>query len=105
MARLTVQEPGLTGADVTLAAATAGGDEFINDGHTMLRVYNGGGGSITVTTARNRNCNQGFSHSNAVTVETVSTHFIGPFPRDEFPSIVEITYSGVTSVTVGAFKC
>jgi len=104
MATLTVQRPGLAGAAVTLAAADAADDSFANDGKTLVKVANGGGAPITVTIPRAANCNQGFSHSQQVTVAAGADKVIGPFPRKEFSSPVTVQYSAVTSVTVGAFK-
>jgi hypothetical protein len=104
MAVLTVQQVSLTGADITSAAAAAGGDTVPNDGLTALRVNNAHSGAWIVTIARSIACNQGFTHSVAVTVSAGTTKFIGPFPRDEFAHILSITYDGVTALTIGAFK-
>ena len=104
MATLTVQEVSLTGDDITTSAAAGGGDRVSNDGKISLKVVNGHSGAQTVTIARNRKCNQGFQHDVAIAVGAGETAYIGPFPRDEFASIIDITYSGVTSLTIGAFR-
>lgn len=59
MADLTVQTPTLAGLNPTFAAASVGGDAFLNDGNTYLHVKNGGGGSINVTVDSQTQCSQG----------------------------------------------
>jgi len=103
MALLTVQTVSLTGADVTVAAAGAGGDTFVNDGKTAIKVVNAHSGDWVVSIARNRACNQGFTHTVEETVAAGTTEFIGPFPRDEFAHIVSVSYDGVTALSIGAF--
>lgn len=108
MAALTVQTIALAGAKkATLVAATATGDTFVNDGKTYLEVANGGVGAITVTITGQRNLPLGTSSTKTVSVTNGTTKRIGPFPvgnynREEDESVV-VTYSGVTTVTVGAF--
>lgn len=104
MATLTVQKPGLTGAVVTLAAAAAGGDTFANDGQTMMKVTNGGVGSINVTVNSQRTCDQGSDHDIVVAVGAGVTKDIGPFDPYRFGGMLLVTYSGVTSVSVGAYS-
>ena len=105
MARLTVQEPGLTGAEITTAAAAADGDEFINTGHEMVKAVNGSGADIDITVEADRACNYGTTHSNVTTVTAGDTFIFGPFPREWFASIVEMTYESETDLEVGVFKC
>lgn len=109
MATLTVQQITRAGVDPSLSAAAGGGDSFLPGDDVFLHVNNGGGGSITVTVA-----GQGTVLPNmdipdvAVAVGAGTDRFIGPFPSQYFadPSdgLADITYSGVTSVTVGAFR-
>lgn len=94
-----------------LVAASAGGDQFNNlvatTERTFLRVVNGGGSPITVTIASQVLCNQGYTHDLAVSVAASGEEWIGPLSRDRFNDgngNVQITYSGVTSVTVQAVR-
>lgn len=104
MAVLTVQQPGLTGAVITAAAADVAGDSFVNDGTIKLTVINGGAAPITVTIPSARECNFGESHSVEVTIAAGATKVIGPFPTAQFGSTVEVSYSDVTTVTVSVVK-
>lgn len=102
MAAITIQSPTATGAVVTTAAASAGGDTFVNDGHTVLTVINGGVGSVTVTINAEHLCNFGFDHDGGGAVANGATKQFGPFPQARFGTTVEVTYTGVTDVTVSA---
>ena len=104
----------LTPADVTVAgvletlvAADATGNNFPNpDGRTYLRVNNGGGGSITVTINSVAPCNQGSDHDGGGAVANGTSRVFGPFSPGRFNNAtggIDVTYSGVTSVTVGVF--
>ena len=107
MAALTVQTVTNTGTEVTYAAAAGGGDTFVNDGRTYLHVKNGGGSPITVTINSQENCNYGSDHNIAVIVANGSEKIIGFFSKKRFNNTggaVEVTYSGVTTVTVAAVK-
>ena len=80
-------------------AAASGGDNFPNDGHTLLYVSNQGAGGITVTADSIAN--------KAYTIGTLVRALIGPFPKSDFDDVdgkVQITYSGVTTVTVAAIR-
>ena len=107
MATLTVQDVNSGGAVPTYAAAAGGGDQFSNDGKTMIHVKNGSGGSITVTVASQVSCSQGATHNTAVAIAAGAEKMIGPFPTDRYNDangFVQLTYSGVTSLTLGAFQ-
>lgn len=109
MAVLTVQTVTRAGLVVedSGSAAAGGGDSFANDGTVMLIVKNGGGSSITVTLDI-----QATTDGQAVTDKTVSvtngkTALIGPFPTaiyNDGNGRTNVTYSGVTSITVMACK-
>ena len=94
-----------TGAAVALAAANADGNYFANNtGRTVLLVKNAGAGSVNVTVNSQRACDQGFDHDLVVAVANDSVIVaIGPFTTSRFndgDGRVQITYSGVSSVTV-----
>lgn len=114
MADLTVQTVVEAGIIPTYAAAAGGGDAIPgNDGQIMLHVKNGGGGSITVTIAAQTTAGVTpglgpVSKANAGgSVANASEKMFGPFPVVAFNDgngKVQVTYSGVTSVTVAAIK-
>lgn len=104
MATIAPQEISKAGAVITLAPANGGGDKFQAGPGLMLRVKNGDSGSHNVTVARPVPCSMGFNHDLVVAVAAGATEEIGPFPSSEFADalgFVNLTYSAVTSVTVG----
>lgn len=111
MAQLTPTKLALPSTLHTLVAAAGGGDTFPNDGRTWVHVKNGGGSPITVTfddvgSSTPIGAEQ-FDPDVAVTVAAGAERICGPFPTERFggeTGLVAITYSGVTSVTVGAYR-
>src|SRR3954471_8190504 len=105
MATLVVQDITTAGqVPSSLVSAAGGGDQFPNDGRTMLEVANGGGGSITVTIASQKPCDQGPTHHPTLAVAASATKRIGPFDPARYNDsngMVQVSYSGVSSVTVG----
>jgi hypothetical protein len=108
MATLTTQSVTRAGLAQTFAAAAGGGDSFTPDKDTWIEVVNGGGSPITVTIVT-----PGTSYGLALadaggSVTNGTTRKFGPFPAEAFADptdgLADITYSGVTSVTVGVFK-
>lgn len=108
MATLTVQSTDLDGTLVTYVACAGGGDEFINDGNTMLHIKNGSGGTITITVNSLVNCSQGFDHNSITAIVAGAESMIGPFDLTRFNASATgraaITYSGVTSLTIAAVR-
>lgn len=110
MALLTVQRPTTAGVAITLAAAAVGGDSFPNNGQTFFRIKNAGAGAVTVTFDSPTTCSFGVAanaaHDLAVVVTNDSAVYeIGPFTQGRYNddnSRVQVTYTGVTSVTVAA---
>lgn len=96
----------------SLVAATVSGDTFVNDGNTFLVVTNGGGAPITVTiTVQKPNFKVPdlgtVTFANVVvSVTNATTKWIAvpKGPYNNASNRVSVTYSAVTSVTVGAFK-
>jgi hypothetical protein len=90
---------------MTLTAAAAGGDQFQNDGKTLLRIKNADGSGMTATVTAQTACNYGTVHSTTVTVgATTGDVLAGPFDPaiyNNSSGYVVVTYSAVTSVTVG----
>lgn len=104
MAAITIRVPGLTGVTSALAAASAGGDTFLNDGKTQFLAENAGGGAIDITFNSTQACDQGFDHNVTVNVPAGQRRVIGPFSVARFGANVSVTYSGVTGLTVGAIS-
>lgn len=113
MATLTVLDIDQTGPTSALAAAAGGGDAFADDGdqRTFFEINNGGGGSINVTFAYVPGAERipGYGVITlpdlVVAVGAGLRKVIGPFPRnfiDPATGLISVTYSGVTTVTVGA---
>jgi hypothetical protein len=108
MAVLSVQQISTAGVvPATLVAASAGGDSFANNGRTVFDAANGSGAPITVTFASQKPCDQGSTHNTVVSVTNGTTRRIGPFDPSRYNDgngFVQVTYSAVTSLTVGAFS-
>lgn len=108
MALLAHQQVAATGTAVSLTAAAGGGDTVNPDDRVFLWVKNGSGAPITVTVV----VPGAFYGQNlgdiAVSVPaTTGERLIGPLDRklaDPSTGVVNITYSGVTSLTVAAVR-
>lgn len=112
MAALTVQNTGLgtSALEPTYAAASAGGDTFVNgDGRVILHVKNGSGASIDVTITTPYSLRGGIAVDDPVTaVPAGEDRMIGPFDPAVFNAAagtgVSVSYSAATSVTVAAIR-
>ena len=115
MATLTPAIIAEGGVALAAVAAAGGGDQFANpnDARTFLEVINGGAGAITVTiTAQTASFNvpgRGTltKANGGGSVAAGATKLFGPFAADAFNDSsgnVQVSYSGVTSVTVQAFR-
>lgn len=105
VANLATQVIGLTGLAPAYSAAAGGGDTFTPGDDVFLHVKNGGGSSVTVTVVTPNTAAGGLAISDvAVAVPAAGERMIGPLPRQNFSrsadGLGDITYSGVTSVTV-----
>ena len=120
MATLSTQSISLAGAVPTYATAADNGveatptymDKFRAGAHTYLHVKNGGGAPTTVT-VNDPNSDAPtaayvFNPDIEVTINAGAEKVLGPFPaarfRDPADGLVHVTYSVVTSVTVGVFS-
>lgn len=107
MATLTSQQISLAPAASTLAAASVGGDKVAPGDTTFLEVLNSSGSSITVTIDSVTPSNYGDDTNVVVTVAAGARKKIGPLRASRFAGavdgLVSVTYSDVTTVTVGAF--
>lgn len=109
MATLATQNITRAGVAESLVAAAGGGDACEVGPGMMLKVVNGGGAPITVTLAVPSGLSTipNLAYGNdAVSVPNGSHRWIkvGPEFRDPVTGLCTITYSAVTSVTVGAFN-
>ena len=110
MAILSVAQTSLAGVALGAVAAAGGGDSFPNDGATALYVKNASGGALTVTAAAPNADNFGVTnavHDSVVSVAAGAERILGPFPPGRFNDAnnrVQLTYSGVTTLTVSPFR-
>jgi hypothetical protein len=107
MATITPQTG--SGQAVAYAAASGGGDTVAFGSATnrpLIIVRNASGSSVTVTLAGMVPCSLGFTHSLAVTCPVGDTEIVPPpytiDPAAATRGNVNLSYSAVTSVTVGA---
>lgn len=109
MATLATQTITRAGVQGSLTAAAGGGDAMACGPANFLYVNNGGGAPITVTlVVPSALVAYGEVISNrAVSVTNGTFKLIGPIIanlyQDPTTGLCTITYSGVTTVTVGAF--
>lgn len=107
---LTVQEITRTGLTPALTAANADGHSVANEERTFLIVTNGGGGSINVTVQTPGTVDTLAVSDLVVAVPNGQTRYIGPFSKSVYDQSgadadkIYVDFSGVTSVTCGAFK-
>lgn len=107
MSTLAYQQSTIGGTAVTLAAASAGGDKVAPNANGALMVRNGDAAAKTVTIVVPGNTKYGQPDPDvSVVVAAGATAMVGPFPQDlaGVDGLVSVTYSAVTSVTVGAVQ-
>lgn len=109
MATLATQKIARAGLGPTYAAAAGGGDSFSPSKNTFLHVKNGGGGAVTVTVVTPGTLIADIAIADvAVSVPAGGERMIGPCPYEYFADpadgLADITYSGVTSVTVAVLE-
>jgi hypothetical protein len=106
MAALVTQVIGLPSLLPTFAAAAGGGDTATPGADTFLVVKNGGGSSINVTIDVPGSDDFGNANPDMVVAVLNATERYIPLRHSKFvqaSGLVNITYSAVTSVTVGVF--
>jgi hypothetical protein len=109
MATLAVDNTSVLGVEPTLVTAAGGGDDFPNEGvQTIFVIDNASGGAITVTFDDTGSVSpvgaEAFDADVAVILGAGTRFYIGPFPLNRFGKSVAVTYSGVTSLTVGVIR-
>lgn len=101
-AKTTQVAPGVTGATLAFTAAAGGGDTVpLNNGMTLLIFTNAGGSPQTVT-VDSELCSFGEEHDAPIVVGAGATKVAGPFDKARYGATLELTYSGVTSLTFAA---
>jgi hypothetical protein len=90
-------------------AANAGGNSFTNTGTEYVYISNASVGSITCSFAITAAVDGITPAAKTVIVPAGKWTLVGPWPTNYYndtstPQVVNITYSGVTTLTVGAFK-
>jgi hypothetical protein len=109
MATLTVLSSSYRGANVngSWSAASAGGDEFDNDGDTILVVQTTTGSATTLTFATPATPGGLTITPKTYSISNSGMHILGPFPREWFNNAsgrVSVTYSSVTNLNVQPVK-
>lgn len=108
MATLTVQEISRAGITPTFAAAAGGGDQFQNNGRCFAESKCTDATPKTVTFVTQSTVDGLAVTDLAITVPaTTGDKMVGPFPPDIYNDangFVQITYSAVTALTIGAFR-
>lgn len=109
MAVLTVAAAARSGLTLAQVAAAAGGDKMPNTGKEILVITNASVGAITLSfpfAARAAVDGVAPAAKTAV-VGAGATVIAGPFPPEQYNNAseqVDITYSGVTTLTVQAVR-
>ena len=106
---LTVQTLFFTGTTPSFAAAAAGGNSFANSsGDVFIEIKNVGSAiNVTVTVASNVVDGLTIADLSATIPATTGDKMLGPFNIGRFndgSGNVNIAFSSVTSVTIGAFR-
>jgi hypothetical protein len=112
LATLVVQPVARVGVAPTYAACTGGGDAAPVGDRNWIQVKNGSGAPITVTVATNPSGGAPFAGTALATESfsvpaTTGDIVYGPLTpqlfADPTTGMATITYSGVTSLTIGVF--
>lgn len=103
MATLTILTSTLGDQDLTAAAASASGDQFLNDGRVVLYFKNTNASDRTITIVTAGTVNGLAIADVTLTISQDEEKIIGPFPPRVFNDgngYVQLTYSAHTNLTV-----
>lgn len=101
---LSVTSIARTGITDTLTAANVDGHTIANNGTMWFEVLNGSGGSIDVIVGPSDTVDGLAVTPRTVAVAAAARKKFGPYPKAHYGSTVTVTFSAVTTVTVGAFN-
>jgi hypothetical protein len=107
MAILTSQHVTQAGLAPSYATAAGGGDKFAPGNNVFVHVKNGGGSPVDVTFDSKTPSNYGTDENLVVSVPASGERMVGPFSAGRFAGtdgLVDVSYSGVTSVTVAVVR-
>ncbi len=109
MATLATQLVTRAGVIPSYAAAAGGGDAFTPGPTVWLHAKNASGGSITITVVTSKTDAIGNPVAdNTIAIAAGAEKAFGPFPYEHYADnatgLGSITYSGTTSLTIGAFS-
>ena len=107
MATLTVQTISRTGLEPTYGSAAAGGDEFANSGDEFIHIKNGDASSHTLTIETPATVDGLAVADRTVSIPAGEERMVGPFQAatyNDSGGLVQLTYDGVTSVTIAIIK-
>ena len=106
MATLTAQTIVRAALTPALAAAAAGGDEFVNTGKEFVELENASVGDIVATFVTTATVDGLAVADRTVTIDAGERRFVGPFSSsyEDSETKIQITYDGVTSLTIGVFR-
>lgn len=104
---LTVTDISRSGITATLTSAAAAGNKFANNGKVFIDISNGYTGAITATFITGRTVDDLAVADLTVQIASGAEKFIGPFEPGTFndsDGYVNIDFTTVTTVTIGAFR-
>ncbi len=107
MATLTVKSPARAANSFPEESAAVGGDEFVNTGSELLIIENGDAASMTLTVVTQIMVDGEDLDDKEISVPAGERHLLGPWPENVYNDEngkVQLTYSSVTSLTVGVLK-
>lgn len=109
MSILLTQRISQAGLAPAYQAASAGGDQYTPSSTTFLALKNGSGSQITLTVVTTASAFGQPIGNIAVPIPANAEVFCGPFDPGEVQqpgsSLANISYSGVSSLTVAAISC
>lgn len=101
---LSVTQIARTGTTDTLSAANVDGHTIVNNGATWFEVANDDATSTNVLVAPSKTVDGLSVSSRTVAVAAGARKKFGPYPKSDYESSITVTFSKVTSLTIGAFK-
>ena len=107
MATLVPKAPARAANAFALVSAEVGGDEFVNDGKCLIVIDNGSGAPITLTAETQQTVDGEEVADKEIVIPDAEQHLLGPWPKpiyNDGDGKVQLTYSGVTSLTIGIIQ-